>query len=108
VVVDTDPSVEVDVPPPGDDDFEPQAGPLKALFGRKPKELEFSQVENEWDQRLEQVDALAKAADAKADGKTGLRLTQIELGLTITAEGHLAFVASASASATFKVTFTRP
>jgi hypothetical protein len=107
VVVDSDSAIEAAIAPPGDDDFEAQAGPLRALFGRKSKELDFGGLEKEWNQRLEQVDALTRAADAKANGKTGLRLTQIELGLTITAEGHLAFVASASASATLKVTFAR-
>lgn len=64
-------------------------------------------MKDEWRQRLQQVDALAEVADTKTPTKTGFRLTEIELGLTITAEGHVAFIASASASATLTVTFTR-
>jgi hypothetical protein len=106
VVLDTPATSARSLPPHEGDSFEAQAGRLRALFQREPKELDFNQVKKEWNQRLKQVDALVEVADAEASTR-GIHLTEIELGLTLTAEGHLAFIASASASASLKVKFTR-
>ena len=108
VVIDTPTGGAPALPPNEGDAFEAQAGVLQAIFHRESKDLDFDKVKDEWKQRLQQVDGLAEVADTNRDAKTGLRLTEIELGLTITAEGHLAFIASASASATLTVHFSRP
>jgi hypothetical protein len=89
---------------PGSSD---QANRARALFTRESKDFDFDSVKHEWLDRLDQVRALVSAADSDTESPAGFRLTEIDLGLTITAEGHLAFVASASASAVLQVKFTR-
>jgi len=84
-----------------------QANRTRSLFARESKDFDFDSVKHEWMDRLDQVRALAAAADSADESPVGFRLTEIDLGLTITAEGHLAFVASASASAVLQVKFTR-
>ncbi len=107
VVVDTPAAAPGGPLPQDDDEFEAQAGLLHAIFHREAKDLDFDKVKEEWKQKLVQVDALAALANSSPNAKAGLKLSEIELGLTITAEGHLAFIASASASATLTVRFSR-
>ena len=107
VVVDAAPAGGGVLPPNEADQFLPQAGPLRALFHRETKELDFDQVKTELGQHLAQVSALADVADHSNAAAAGFRLSEIELGLTITAEGHLAFIASAGVSATLTVRFNR-
>ena len=95
-----------ELPPNPDDAFTAQAGILKALFHRDEKQFDFDKLNAEWKQKIQQVNQLGKTADENG-GSTGFRLTEIDLGLTLTAEGHFAFVASASASATIQLKFTR-
>lgn len=95
------------LPPNSDDSFQPEAGRLKAVFHKEEKKFDFDALSEEWKQRITQVNALGQAADTVATASPGFRLTEINLGLTVTAEGHLAFVATASASATIQLTFTR-
>jgi len=90
------------------DSFTPEAGTF--IFGRKVKELDFSKLQTDWKQILGQIDSLATQADIPVDPqgkKKTFLLDEIDIGLTITAEGHLAFIASASASATLSMTFKR-
>ena len=94
------------LPPSPEDTFTAQAGVLKALFHREEKQFDFDKLNDEWKQKIQQVNQLGKAADDNGES-TGFRLTEIDLGLTLTAEGHFAFVASASASATIQLKFTR-
>jgi hypothetical protein len=84
-----------------------RAGAPRSVLGSHLKDLDFEKVKKDWTQCLEQVRDLAKVADTEKESPAGFRLTEIDLGLTITAEGHLAFVASASASAMLQVKFTR-
>jgi hypothetical protein len=98
VVVDTPATASGELPPQGDDEFEAQSGLLHALFQREAKDLDFDKVKEDWKQKLAQVDALADLANSSPNAKAGLKLSEIELGLTITAEGHLAFIAPASES----------
>lgn len=79
----------------------------RSLFGSQSKDLDFDQVKKDWSERIEQVHALAQVADSGAASSAGFKLSEIDLGLTITAEGRLAFIASASASAMIQVKFTR-
>lgn|GEM_PF-6827456 len=95
------------LPPNLEDTFQPQAGFLRAIFHKEEKNFDFDALNEEWKQRVAQVNTLGRAADATTEPSSGFRLTEIDLGLTITAEGHLAFVASASASATIQLKFTR-
>jgi hypothetical protein len=95
------------LPPNPEDTFQSQAGALKAVFQKEEMRFDFDKLNDEWKQRITQVNTLGQAADATADLSSGFRLTEIDLGLTITAEGHFAFVASASASATIQLKFTR-
>jgi hypothetical protein len=95
------------LPPNPEDTFQPQAGFLRALFHKEEKEFDFDALNHEWKQRVDQVNALGETADKSTTQTSGFRLTEIDLGLTVTAEGHLAFVASASASATIQLKFTR-
>jgi hypothetical protein len=90
-----------------EDTFQPQAGVLKAVFHKEEKIFDFDKLNEEWKERIAQVNTLGQATDATAEASSGFRLTEIDLGLTITAEGHFAFVASASASATIQLRFTR-
>lgn len=105
VMVDTEGSGVL--PPNPEDTFQPQAGFLKAIFQKEEKTFDFDTLNEEWKQRVAQVNTLGQAADATTKASSGFRLTEIDLGLTITAAGHLAFVASASASATIQLKFTR-
>jgi Trypsin-co-occurring domain 1 len=79
----------------------------RALFRSQPKELDFDKIKKDWTECLTQLRDLTEVADSGQESPSGFRLTEIDLGLTITAEGHLAFIASASASATLQVKFTR-
>jgi hypothetical protein len=87
--------------------FQPQAERLGGLFHKEDAEFDFGALNDEWKQRIAQVNALGATADEATIEGSGFRLTEIDLGLTITAEGHLAFVASASAQATIQLKFTR-
>ena len=95
------------LPPNPEDTFQPEGGRLRAVFHKEEKKLDFDALNEEWKQRIAQVNTLGQAADTAATASSGFRLTEINLGLTVTAEGHLAFVASTSASVTIQLTFTR-
>jgi hypothetical protein len=108
VLVDTEgPGRSDSLPPNPEDTFRSQAGVLKTVLQKEEMKFDFAKLNDEWKQRITQVNTLGHAADVAADVSSGFRLTEIDLGLTITADGHLAFVASASISATIQLKFTR-
>jgi hypothetical protein len=95
-----------ELPPNPADTFAAQAGWWKAIFHKEEKDFDFDKLNAEWQQKIEQINQLGKTAD-ESHNPGGFKLTEIDLGLTLTAEGHFAFVASASASATISLKFTR-
>ena len=110
VVVDSGWDQPVVTPPLTADNFVATSGNVQALFGRKVDEFYFSQLQSDWTQLLTHVNSLAAQADAPlTDGspKPKFQLQEIDVNIAVTAEGHLAFIASASASASIQLNFKR-
>ena len=98
LVVDRDDSDDVAAP---GDTFEPHAGIVGDAVERG-----FDTLRKSWSDVLTQISELVTISDRKQQS-SNLRLREINVGLTLTGEGKLAFIAKAGIEATVTVTFSQ-
>lgn len=85
----------------GEDGFHPHAGSTSAVMQR------LDEAMAGWSKTIDQASTLAAAAMRAAQGDSPIELDEITIGLTLTAEGGLAFLAKAGAQGTIQIKFKR-
>ena len=77
---------------------------MRKMFGGRVEELSQAEMEEDWKAKLTSIVALAGAA---SEAQKGWHVDSVEIGLTLSAKGHLLFVAEAGVEGSVRVTLKR-
>jgi len=79
--------------------------PFDGLFDSREIEVPASQVREQWNRTLEGLMSLAE--DWSAGHTNNWHVAEVKVGMTLSAKGHLLFIAEAGAAATVEIKLTR-
>jgi hypothetical protein len=92
--------LQILVPPKPD-----AAKPFDGLLDSREIEVPAGQVRDQWNRTM--AGLLSLAADWSAGNPAGWHVGEVKIGLTLSAKGHLLFIAEAGAAASVEVKLTR-
>lgn len=90
--------------PDDDGPVERHSAPVASRRGERVVNASVEAIKANWN---DTVQKLTEIGDGLDSGSSGWGVSQIEVGLTLSAKGQLLFIAEASAEASVKITLTR-
>jgi hypothetical protein len=97
-------TVQILAPAAGERSFRAEGEPERNRRGARVVDASVDTIKANWH---ETVQKLAEIGEGIDDGASGWGVSEIEVGLTLSAKGQLLFIAEASAEASVKIKLTR-